>query len=126
MSASYALTASYVSGSGGGIIGPGTTNYLPIWTGTSTLGDSNIYYTASLGYVSSYKNIAIENGQAFFVSRGTYNCGYVLQSMYTASDAWQLSCGTENVGASRGIFELSTYSGSNQLISKQKIGRAHV
>lgn len=118
LSSSYALTASYVSGSNT-VIGPGTVNYLPIWTGTNTLGDSAIYYTSSLGYVSYYRNIAIENGQAFFVARGTYNCGYTLQSIYTASDAWQLSCGTENTGASRGIFELSTYSGSNQLISKQ-------
>jgi hypothetical protein len=119
ISASYALTASYVSGSGGGVTGNGTVNYLPIWTGTTVLGNSNIYYTASLGYVSSYKNIAIENGQAFFIARGTYNCGYTMQSMYTASDAWSFGCGTENTGTSRGIFELVTYSGSNQLISKQ-------
>lgn len=119
LSASYALTASYVSGSGGSTIGPGTVNYLPIWTGTNALGDSNIYYTASIGYVSYNRNFAIEKGQAFFISRGSFNCGYVLQSIYTASDAWQLSCGTENTGTSRGMFELSTYSSSNQLISKQ-------
>lgn len=117
-SSSYALTASYVSGSGG-VNGSGTTNYLPIFTGNSTLGNSNIYYTSSLGYVSYYTNMAIENAQAFFVTRGTFNCGYTLQSMYTASDSWQLSCATENTGNSRGLFEISTYSGSNQLISKQ-------
>jgi len=117
-SSSYALTASYVSASGT-TIGPGTVNYLPTWTGTNTLGDSNIYYTASIGYVSYNRNIAIEKGQAFFISRGTFNCGYTLQSVYTSSDAWQLSCGTENTGTARGIFEISTYSGSNQLINKQ-------
>lgn len=119
LSSSYALSASYVSGSETSIKGNGTTNYLPIWDGNTTLGNSSIYYTASIGYVSYYKNIAIENGQAFFIARGTYNCGYTLQSIYTASDAWQLSCGTENTGTARGIFELTTYSGSNQLINKQ-------
>jgi hypothetical protein len=119
ISASYALTASYLSGSAGIIAGNGTVNYLPIWTGTTVLGDSSIYYTASLGYVSSYKNIAIENGQAFFNARGTFNCGYSMQSMYSASDAWALACGTENTGGARGMLDLITYSGSNQLISKQ-------
>jgi hypothetical protein len=119
ISASYAFTASYVSGSGGGVAGNGTVNYLPIWTGTTVLGDSNIYYTASLGYVSNYRNIAIENAQAFFNARGTFNCGYSMQSMYTASDGWILACAAENSGSTRGIFDLNTYSGSNQLINKQ-------
>jgi hypothetical protein len=118
-SASYALTASYLSGSAG-VNGNGTINYLPQWSGNTTLGNSNIYYTSSLNaYVSSYTNIAIESGQAFFLARGTYNCGYTLQSMYTSSDAWILSCGTENSGSARGIFDLNTLSASNQLINKQ-------
>lgn len=120
LSASYAVTASYVSGSGAGVSGTGTVNYLPIWTNNTTLGNSDIYYTGSINsYVSNYKNIAIENGQAFFAARGTYNCGYSMQSMYTSSDAWAFACGTENTGGARGMLELVTYSSSNQLISKQ-------
>ena len=119
ISSSYALTASYVSGSEMSTTGNGTVNYLPIWTNTKTLGNSDIYYTASLGYVSNYKNIAIENAQAFFVARSTFNGGYKMQSMHTASDSWTLACGTENSGDSRGMFDLITYSGSNQLITKQ-------
>lgn len=118
LTSSYTLTASYLSG-GIGITGHGTATYLPIWTSNTDLGNSDIYYTASLGYVSSYKNIAIENGQAFFIARGTYNCGYTLQSMYTSSDAWTLVCGTGNTGSSRGAFDLNTFSSSNQLLSKQ-------
>jgi hypothetical protein len=120
VSASYSLTASYVSGSGGSLTGTGTNNYLPIWTGNTSLGNSNIFYTSSLNaYLFSYANAVIENGQAFFTARGTFNCGYTMQSMYTSSDAWMLVCGTENSGSTRGLFDLATYSGSNQLISKQ-------
>jgi hypothetical protein len=58
---------------------------------------------------------------AFFNSKGTYNCGYTLQSLYSASDAWQLACSTtETLSSARGLFDLSTYSGSNQLINKSK------
>jgi hypothetical protein len=120
ISSSYALTASYVSGSGGGVNGSGTVNYLPIWTSNIALGNSSIYYTSSLSsYLFSYANIIVENGQGFFTARGTYNCGVIMQSMYTSSDSWTLTCGTQNTGSSRGMFDLITYSGSNQLISKQ-------
>ena len=119
-SASYAITASYVSGSNAGINGSGTTNYLTEWSSNTTVGDSRIYYTSSLNsYVASNANLSVENGQAYFVTRGTFNCGLSMQSMHSASDTWTFICGTAASGSDRSLFDLVTYSGSNQLTSKQ-------
>ena len=52
--------------SGGGISGTGTTNYLPLWTGATALGDSYVYQTA--GYV----NIPVKLSLA---SSATYSSG---------------------------------------------------
>lgn len=124
-SASVALTASYAANVlTNGITGSGTINYLPIWTGNTSLGNSNIYYTASRNaYKIDNTNLIVNTGaQSFIVCRsGGTNSNLLLESAYSASDAWIFAVGTGNFSGdtSRGILDFSTYSGSNQLISKQ-------
>jgi hypothetical protein len=121
LSSSYAVTASYVSGSANFILGNGTVNYLPIWTGNKLLGNSSIYYTGSLNsYIYNSVNIIAQGGQPNITSKGTYNANISLQSYYTSSDLWTFSVGADSAGSfSRGGFALYTVSSSNQLTAKQ-------
>lgn len=117
ISSSYALSASYVAGLGATLGGSGTTNYIPIWSSGTQLGNSDVYYSSiSSSYIIDNKYLSVQNssGQAFIFSRGTYNANLILQNYYTSSDAWTLSVGGDDSGAtSRGVFELSAISSSN-------------
>lgn len=142
-SSSYALsssrseTASYALNSNAGdLSGAGTTNYIPLWTGTKTLGStSNFYYES--GYFTSTQDLKVQkNTPAVFVTgsgggyvavRSDYNSTLFLQSAQSSSrDNWALivnADGANNDGPApydiRGTLNLTTISGSSQFVSKQ-------
>jgi len=136
LSSSNALTASYALNSNAGdISGVGTTNYLPIWTGNKTLGNSSIYYgTPLIGYPG---NVSTDNfyvqkdtpiiyitgsGQGSLSVVSSYNSAMALRSATTSSDAHIFVVGADGgmPGTdSRGVFDWSSYSGSNNLASRQ-------
>ncbi len=136
LSSSNALTASYALNSNAGdLSGAGTTNYIPIWTGNKTLGISNIYYGTPIvgypGYVSTY-NFYVQkdtpilyitgSGQGSLSVVSSYNSAIALRSATTSSDAHIFVVGADGgmPGTdSRGIFDWSSYSGSNNLSSRQ-------
>ncbi len=51
--ANWADTATYALGGGGGVGGSGTANYVPLWTGATTLGDSRIQQNAYTTYITT-------------------------------------------------------------------------
>jgi len=136
LSSSNALTASYALNSNAGdISGAGTTNYLPIWTGNKTLGNSSIYYgTPLIGYPG---NVSTDNfyvqkdtpiiyitgsGQGSLSVVSSYNSAMALRSATTSSDAHIFVVGADGgmPGTdSRGVFDWSSFSGSNNLASRQ-------
>ena len=120
-SSSYALSASYAPTSN--INGTGVVNYLPNWVTTTTLGSSYIYYTGSrTSYRVDGQNWIVQNnsGQAFLVVNSAgINSNLYLESANSASDSWAIVVGTSGSGADRGVIEWNTYSGSNNLASKQ-------
>jgi len=142
ISSSYALTssnsvtASYaLNANAGDLSGVGTTNYIPIWTGNKTLGSSNIYYGTPLvgypGYVST-ENFYVQkdtpilyitgSGQGSLSVVSSYNSAIALRSATTSSDAHIFVVGADGgmPGTdSRGVFDWSSYSGSNNLSSRQ-------
>lgn len=137
LSSSRATTASYALNSNAGdLSGAGTTNYLPIWTGNKTLGDSNIYYGTPIptypGYVSN-SNLYIQkdtpflyitgSGQASVVVRGDYNSSLSLANAVTSSNAWVLvvSGDQEDIISPgvKGALDWSTYT-SNSLFSSRQ------
>jgi hypothetical protein len=120
--ASIALTASYAANASGALNGNGTNTYIPVWTGNTTLGNSNIYYSAaSSSYISNNSNFEIINnvgGQSNLAIISGYNSSLILESYYTASDQWVLVSSAGNSGQG-GILQLYTISSSNNLASKQ-------
>ena len=136
LSSSNALTASYALNSNAGdLSGAGTTNYLPIWTGNKTLGNSSIYYrTPLIGYPG---NVSTDNfyvqkdtpiiyitgsGQGSLSVVSSYNSAMALRSATTSSDAHIFVVGADGgmPGTdSRGVFDWSSFSGSNNLASRQ-------
>ena len=123
LSSSYASTASYIIG-GTTVSGTGTTNYLPIWTSNTTIGNSSMYYAAGAYELDGANFIAYNSSQTYIIGRSAgLNSNILLDSAYTSSDAWGLSVATGNSPSdtTRGRFELVTYTGSNQLLAKQSI-----
>ena len=129
LTSSYSVTASYALNSNSGdLFGSGTSNYIPIWTGNKTLGNSSIYYNSLLGNVSSYnfyisKNtprlIVTGSGQSFLAAISDYNSSLILGNSATSSDAHYLVV-TGDSGASaagylglRGGFDWTTPTSSN-------------
>lgn len=130
LSSSNALTASYALNSNAGdLSGTGTTNYLPIWTATKTLGDSKFYLSSSQYYlknVTSYTALNIEqstSGQSFLIVSGHYNSSLSLRNYNTASDSWVLvvSGDGEDVVSPgvKGALDWSTYTSNSLFSSKQ-------
>ena len=136
LSSSNALTASYaLTANAGDLSGAGTLNYIPLWTGNKTLGISNIYYGTPIfgypGYVSN-DNFYVQkdtpilyitgSGQGSLSVVSSYNSAIALRSATTSSDAHTFVVGADGgmPGAdSRGVFDWSSYSGSNNLASRQ-------
>jgi hypothetical protein len=136
LSSSRAITASYaLNSSAGTLFGGGTTNYIPIWTNNTTLGSSNIYYGTPIpgypGYVST-NNFYVQkdtpiiyitgSGQGSLSVVSSYNSAIALRSATTSSDAHTFVVGADGgmPGTdSRGVFDWSSYSGSNNLASRQ-------
>ena len=136
LSSSRSVTASYALNSNAGdLTGTGTTNYIPIWTGNKTLGNSTIYYgTPIVGYPG---NISTDNfyvqkdtpiiyitgsGQGSLSVVSSYNSAIALRSATTSSDAHVFVVGADGgmPGTdSRGVFDWSSFSGSNNLASRQ-------
>ena len=136
LSSSRATTASYALNSNAGdISGAGTTNYIPIWTSNKTLGDSTIYYgTPIVGYPGnvSTDNFYVQKNSPFIYITGSgqgslsvvssYNSALLLGSATTSSDAHTFVVGADGgmPGTdARGIFDWTSYSGSNNLSSRQ-------
>jgi len=71
------LTASYALDSAGGLSG-GTTNYIPMWTGTNTLGTSSLYVSDASNIASKVQQITINGRPAFPALVGSYNGGDVI------------------------------------------------
>jgi hypothetical protein len=137
LSSSRSVTASYALNSNAGdLSGAGTVNYLAIWSGSNkTLGTSNIYYDTPIpgypGYVSS-NNFYVQkdtpiiyitgSGQGSLSVVSSYNSAIALRSATTSSDAHVFVVGADGgmPGTdSRGIFDWSSFSGSNNLASRQ-------
>ncbi len=137
LSSSNALTASYALNSNAGdLSGVGSLNFIPIWSGSNkTLGISNIYYGTPLvgypGYVST-ENFYIQkdtpilyvtgSGQGSVQVISSYNSALKLGSATTSSDAHVFVVGADGgmPGTdNRGLFDWSSYSGSNNLASRQ-------
>ena len=136
LSASRSETASYALNSNAGdLSGAGTTNYIPIWTGNKTLGDSTIYYgTPIVGYPGnvSTSDFYIQKNTPFIYITGSgqgslsivssYNSTLALGSATTSSDAHSLIVGADGgmpSTDSRGVFDWTSFSGSNNLASRQ-------
>ena len=136
LSSSNVLTASYaLNANAGDLSGGGTLNYIPLWTGNKTLGISNIYYGTPIfgypGYVSN-NNFYVQkdtpilyitgSGQGSLSVVSSYNSAIALRSATTSSDAHTFVVGADGgmPGTdSRGVFDWSSYSGSNNLASRQ-------
>jgi hypothetical protein len=129
VSASYALTASYISSSGANISGSGTSGYLPIWSSNTVLSNSSIYYSSINNiYTASNAGLLITRaGQAYSIVEGGYNGNLILRNQFTSSDAWVfLTYGDSAGDPSRGSFELNSFTASNQFTAKQPSGSSPV
>ena len=132
LSSSRATTASYALNSNAGdLSGAGTTNYLPIWTGNKTLGDSTIYngtqYINGSSFVSntSTDHIFIQktnpllyltgSGQGSVQVISNYNSALGLGSSVTGSDAHILVVTAVSGGLEWGAggLDWSSYTSSN-------------
>ena len=139
---SCAVTASYaLNSSAGTLSGGGTTNYIPIWTNSTTLGSTNDFYSET-GYFTSTRDLKIQkanpalfvtgSGLGYVAVRAEYNSSLMLQSAQSASgDAWSLIVNADDANAApgnpydiRGTIDLVSYSGSSQFVSKQVTGEA--
>jgi hypothetical protein len=142
LSSSNALTASYaLNSSAGTLFGAGTTNYIPIWTNSTTLGSTNAFY-AETGYFTSTQDLKIQKSNpALFVTgsnggyvavRAEYNSSLMLQSAQSSSgDSWALIVNADGANFApgtpydiRGTIDLVSYSGSSQFVSKQVTGES--
>ena len=142
LSSSNALTASYaLNSTAGTLFGSGTTNYIPIWTNSTTLGSTSDFY-AETGYFTSTRDLKIQKSNpALFVTgsnggyvavRAEYNSSLMLQSAQSSSgDAWALIVNADGANAApgtpydiRGTIDLVSYSGSSQFVSKQVTGES--
>ena len=142
LSSSNALTASYaLNSSAGTLFGAGTTNYIPIWTNSTTLGSTNAFY-AETGYFTSTQDLKIQkanpalfvtgSGLGYVAVRAEYNSSLFLQSAQSASqDVWTMIVSADGANAApgnpydiRGRLDLTTISGSSQFISKQVTGES--
>ena len=142
LSSSRATTASYaLNSSAGTLFGAGTTNYIPIWTNSTTLGSTNAFY-AETGYFTSTQDLKIQKSNpALFVTgsnggyvavRAEYNSSLMLQSAQSSSgDSWALIVNADGANFApgtpydiRGTIDLVSYSGSSQFVSKQVTGES--
>ena len=142
LSSSNALTASYaLNSSAGTLFGSGTTNYIPIWTNSTTLGSTSDFY-AETGYFTSTRDLKIQKSNpALFVTgsnggyvavRAEYNSSLMLQSAQSSSgDSWALIVNADGANSApgtpydiRGTIDLVSYSGSSQFVSKQVTGES--
>ena len=142
LSSSNALTASYALNSNAGtLFGAGTTNYIPIWTNSTTLGSTSDFY-AETGYFTSTRDLKIQKSNpALFVTgsnggyvavRAEYNSSLMLQSAQSSSgDSWALIVNADGANSApgtpydiRGTIDLVSYSGSSQFVSKQVTGES--
>jgi len=142
LSSSRATTASYaLNSSAGTLFGGGITNYIPIWTNSTTLGSTNDFY-AETGYFTSTRDLKIQKSNpALFVTgsnggyvavRAEYNSSLMLQSAQSASgDSWALIVNADGANSApgtpydiRGTIDLVSYSGSSQFVSKQVTGES--
>ena len=142
LSSSRATTASYaLNSSAGTLFGGGITNYIPIWTNSTTLGSTSDFY-AETGYFTSTRDLKIQksnpalfvtgSGLGYVAVRAEYNSSLMLQSAQSASgDAWSLIVNADDANAApgnpydiRGTIDLVSYSGSSQFVSKQVTGEA--
>lgn len=119
--ASVAISASYAPGLTN-LQGAGTANTIPIWGTTYNLTDSLIQLDPTASAYTSYgKNLAVQVANARLIARSTQTSTLSLESNNTSSDRWDIVVGTtsSNTENSRGRLELITYTGSNNLSSKQ-------
>ena len=142
LSSSRAITASYaLNSSAGTLFGTGTTNYIPIWTNSTTLGSTNAFY-AETGYFTSTQDLKIQKSNpSLFVTgsnggyvavRAEYNSSLMLQSAQSSSgDSWALIVNADGANSApgtpydiRGTIDLVSYSGSSQFVSKQVTGES--
>ena len=139
LSSSRATTASYaLNSSAGTLFGGGITNYIPIWTNSTTLGSTNAFY-AETGYFTSTQDLKIQkaspalfvtgSGLGYVAVRAEYNSSLMLQSAQSASqDNWSIivnADGANNVFGPydiRGRLDLTSISASSQFFSKQVTG----
>jgi hypothetical protein len=131
LSSSRSVTASYALNSNAGdLTGAGTTNYIPIWTGNKTLGNSTIYYgTPIVGYPGniSTDNIYIQKNTPILYITGSdqgsvnvysdFNSTLTLGNAVTSSDHHSFVV-TGNYGDlgdphNRGQFNWTTTTASN-------------
>ena len=140
LSSSRAITASYaLNSSAGTLFGAGTTNYIPIWTNSTTLGSTSDFY-AETGYFTSTRDLKIQkaspalfvtgSGLGYVAVRAEYNSSLMLQSAQSASqDGWSLILSADGANAApgnpydiRGRLDLTSISASSQFFSKQVTG----
>ena len=131
LSASRSETASYALNSNAGdLSGAGTTNYVPIWTGNKTLGDSKFYLSSSQYFLKnidpSYTAFNIEqsnSGQSFLIVSGHYNSSWTLRNYNTSSDSWTMVVsgdGEDTLSPGvKGGLDWSTYTSNSLFTSKQ-------
>jgi hypothetical protein len=113
---------SWVNDSDAGITGSGTTNYLPKFTGASTLGNSLVYDNGTnvgIGTASPSAGTKLQVDGAVFVNRSG-NVNYVLNSASShygfiqndAGNKWSLSSGT-SLTSGLGTAALTWFSTGN-------------
>ena len=144
LSSSNALTASYaLNSSAGTLVGGGITNYIPIWTNSTTLGStSDFYVETSPNYFTSTRDLKIQkanpalfvtgSGGGYVAVRAEYNSSLMLQSAQSSSgDSWALIVNADGANSApgtpydiRGTIDLVSYSGSSQFVSKQVTGES--
>ena len=144
LSSSNALTASYaLNSSAGTLVGGGITNYIPIWTNSTTLGSTaDFYVETSPNYFTSTRDLKIQksnpalfvtgSGGGYVAVRAEYNSSLMLQSAQSSSgDSWALIVNADGANSApgtpydiRGTIDLVSYSGSSQFVSKQVTGES--
>lgn len=127
VSSSYALTASYAKNSANVLNGNGTVNYIPLWSGNTSMGNSNIYYAGiSSSYTIDNSSLEVVVTSSFVDIRSTNSSSLMLRGNSFRDDGWKLAVNTRysatsSLDTTRGILDLITYSGSNNLASIQPV-----
>jgi hypothetical protein len=99
ISASYATSASYAATAGNGLVG-GVNNYVPVWTGVSTLTTSSILQSGSNSIIINSTVNTISNPEALYVQQTHPTSFNVISGKGNLNNYLQLNIHNTNAGTS--------------------------